>query len=63
MPVSKTHPCDQIYTMNPDGTNVTLISPVLGRTTCSFVLDDGRIVYSATLAGYAMIVVFGLFDG
>ncbi len=40
-----------IYTMNVDGSNVTLISPTLGRTTCSFVLNDGRIIYSSTMSG------------
>lgn len=49
-PISSTHPCDLIYTMNTDGSNVTLISPVNGRTTCSYVLNDGQVIYSSTMS-------------
>lgn len=38
--------------MNPiDGSNITRISPLNGRTTCSFVLNDGNILYSSTMGG------------
>jgi TolB protein len=49
IPAGTTHPCDQIFEMNPDGSNVTAISPLNGRTTCSYVLNDGRILYSSTM--------------
>lgn len=49
IPAVTSHPCDQIFTMNPDGSNVTAISPLDGRTTCSFVLDNGSIIYSSTM--------------
>ncbi len=35
--------------MNADGSNATAISPKNGRTTCSYVLNDGRIIYSSTM--------------
>jgi len=45
------HPCDQIYNMNADGSNVTLISNVQGRDTCSYFLPNGRdLIYSSTMA-------------
>src|SRR5512134_352251 len=41
--------CDQIYTMNADGSNVRMVSTGKGRTTCSYFLRDGkRIIYSST---------------
>lgn len=41
--------CDQIYTMNIDGSGVNLVSTGLGRTTCSFLAPDGRaFVYAST---------------
>jgi Tol biopolymer transport system component len=45
--------CDQIFTMNLDGSDVRLVSTGAGRTTCSFFLPDGkRFVYASThLAG------------
>jgi TolB protein len=45
--------CDQIYTMNIDGSNVKMISTGQGRTTCSYFFPHGeRILYSSThLAG------------
>jgi TolB protein len=44
--------CDQIYTMNVDGSNVKLISNGDGRTTCSYFFPDGRrILYSSTHLG------------
>lgn len=42
--------CDQIYTMNIDGSNKTLVSTGKGRTTCSYFLPDGNIVYASTHA-------------
>lgn len=44
--------CDQIYTMNVDGSNVKLISTGQGRTTCSYFFPSGkRILYSSTHLG------------
>lgn len=45
--------CDQIFTMNLDGSDVRLLSTGKGRTTCSYFFPDGaRILYSSThLAG------------
>lgn len=41
--------CDQIYTMNVDGSNVKMISNGEGRTTCSYFFPGGkRILYSST---------------
>jgi TolB protein len=47
------YPCDQIYTMDLDGTKVRRISTGKGRTTCSYFLPDGKhFIYSSThLAG------------
>ncbi len=45
--------CDQIFTMNIDGTNKKMVSNGLGRTTCSYYLPgDTSIIYASTyLAG------------
>lgn len=45
--------CDQIYTMNVDGSNQKLISTGKGRTTCSYFMPDNKtILYASThLAG------------
>jgi Tol biopolymer transport system component len=44
--------CDQIYTMNVDGSNVKLISTGDGRTTCSYFLPkDKKVLYSSTHLG------------
>ncbi|HSK70420.1 MAG TPA: hypothetical protein VK892_01905 [Pyrinomonadaceae bacterium] len=41
--------CDQIYTMNIDGSNVKMVSNGEGRTTCSYFFDKGRkILYAST---------------
>ena len=41
--------CDQIYTMNIDGSNVKMISNGEGRTTCSYIFPSGkRVLYSST---------------
>ena len=47
------NPCDQIYEMNIDGSDVRKISNGKGRCTCSYFFPDGkRILYSSTfLAG------------
>ena len=46
------HDCDQIYTMNLDGTGRTLVSTGKGRTTCAFFYPDGEhIVYASTHLG------------
>jgi Tol biopolymer transport system component len=46
------HGCDQIYTMNIDGSNVKMVSNGDGRTTCSYFFPSGkRILYSSTLLG------------
>src|SRR5688500_7119925 len=46
------HPCDQIYTMNIDGSNVRMISPGEGRTTCAYFLPkSNRALYSSTHLG------------
>src|SRR4030095_1902692 len=47
--------CDQIFTMNVDGSDVKLLNSGKGRTTCGFFYPDGkRIIYASThLAGAA----------
>jgi Tol biopolymer transport system component len=43
------HGCDQIYSMNIDGSNVKMISNGEGRTTCSYFFPGGkRVLYSST---------------
>ena len=45
-------PCDQIYRMNIDGSNVQMVSNGEGRTTCSYFFKDGkRVLYSSTFGG------------
>jgi TolB protein len=44
--------CDQIFTMNSDGSNVKVVSTGKGRTTCSYFTPDGnRIIYASTHLG------------
>lgn len=44
--------CDQIFTMNVDGSDPKLVSTGKGRTTCSYFFGDGkRILYSSTQLG------------
>jgi TolB protein len=44
--------CDQIYTMNTDGSNVRMVSTGDGRTTCSYFFPkQQRILYSSTHGG------------
>lgn len=46
------HGCDQIYTMNVDGSNAKMISNGEGRTTCSyFYPGNNRVLYSSTHLG------------
>ena len=46
--------CDQIFTMNVDGSDQHMISTGKGRTTCSFFYPDGKkILYSSTHLGGA----------
>jgi Tol biopolymer transport system component len=41
--------CDQIFSMNADGTDVKLLNSGKGRTTCGFFFPDGkRIIYAST---------------
>jgi Tol biopolymer transport system component len=41
--------CDQIFTMNADGSDVRLVSTGKGRTTCGYFFPDGRrIIYATT---------------
>jgi TolB protein len=41
--------CDQIYTMNVDGSDVRMVSTGFGRTTCGYFLKgDKKILYSST---------------
>jgi len=47
--------CDQIFSMNVDGSDVKLLNSGKGRTTCGFFFPDGkRFIYASThLAGDA----------
>ena len=47
--------CDQIFTMNIDGTNLKLVSTGKGRTTCAYFVypDDTSVVFSSTHAAMA----------
>jgi TolB protein len=41
--------CDQIYTMNIDGSDVRMVSTGDGRTTCSYFMNKGKkIIYAST---------------
>src|SRR2546429_1368518 len=40
--------CDQIFTMNRDGSNVKLVSTGRGRTTCGYFTPDGKRITSAS---------------
>jgi len=47
-------PCDQIYTMEPDGMNARMVSTGKGRTTCGYFFPGGEsIVYASTHLGSA----------
>ncbi|HMI96238.1 MAG TPA: hypothetical protein VK479_06975 [Micropepsaceae bacterium] len=44
--------CDQLFTMNKDGSNVQLVSTGRGRVTCGYFTPDGqRIIYASTHLG------------
>jgi Tol biopolymer transport system component len=43
--------CDQIFTMNADGSAVRAVSTGKGRTTCAFFLPGERLLYSSTHLG------------
>jgi TolB protein len=44
--------CDQIYSMNTDGSNVKMVSNGEGRTTCSYFFKDGKkVLYASTFQG------------
>ena len=44
--------CDQIFTMNTDGSNLKRISTGRGRTTCGYFTPDGnRVIYASTHVG------------
>lgn len=44
--------CDQIYTMNIDGSDVKMVSTGTGRTTCSYFYNGGKdILYGSTHLG------------
>jgi len=44
--------CDQIYTMNVDGSDPKMISTGMGRTTCSYYFPNlSRVLYSSTHLG------------
>jgi len=46
--------CDQIFTMNIDGSDQRMVSTGKGRTTCSYFFPDGKkILYSSTHLGGA----------
>jgi len=43
--------CDQIYTMNADGSNLKMVSNGEGRTTCAYYFNGGKkILYASTFA-------------
>lgn len=42
------HPCDQLYTMKPDGSAQKRVSNGKGRVTCGWFLPGGRLVYAST---------------
>lgn len=47
-------PCDQIFTMKVDGSDVKRVSTGKGRTTCSYFYPDGQsIIYASTHLGSA----------
>ena len=44
--------CDQIYSMNADGSNVKMVSNGEGRTTCSYFFKGGKkVLYGSTQGG------------
>ena len=61
--------CDQIFVMNTDGSNLPdgekykLVSTGKGRTTCSYFLKDGRIIYASTHEANAKCPETVMFSG
>jgi len=61
--------CDQIFVMNTDGSNLSdgekykLVSTGNGRTTCSYFLNDGRIIYASTHEANAKCPETVMFSG
>ncbi len=48
----ETRECDQIYTMNVDGSDQKMVSTGMGRTTCSYFFPNNkRILYASTHLG------------
>ena len=44
--------CDQIYSMNIDGSNIRMVSNGEGRTTCSYFFKGGKkVLYASTFGG------------
>ncbi|RME85384.1 MAG: hypothetical protein D6785_04445 [Planctomycetota bacterium] len=43
--------CDQIFLMDKDGKNLSLVSTGKGRCTCAFFLKDGSLIYASTHGG------------
>lgn len=49
MSTREPYQCDQIFTMNTDGSDLHLVSTGKGRTTCGYFYPDGRhVLYSST---------------
>jgi TolB protein len=49
MSTREPYACDQIFTMNADGSDVRLVSTGKGRTTCGYFYPDGKhLLYSST---------------
>jgi TolB protein len=49
MSTRQPYKCDQIFTMNLDGSDVRLVSTGTGRTTCGYFYPDGKhLLYSST---------------
>ncbi len=52
MSTRKPYECDQIFTMNVDGSDQKIVSTGKGRTTCGYFYADGKhILYSSTHVG------------
>ncbi len=63
------HGCDEIFIMNadgsslPDGKKYRLVSTGTGRTTCSYFLKDGRIIFASTHQEDASCPETKMFEG
>jgi len=63
------HGCDEIFIMNADGTKLPsgeqykLVSTGTGRTTCSYFLKDGRIIFASTHQANAACPETKVFEG